>query len=437
MDDFPRISLVTLGCSKNLVDSEFLLNRLEANGYEVFHENVKNGDILIINTCGFINDAKQESIETILNFSEQKKLGNIKRLIVMGCLSQRYQNELNKEIPEVDQFFGVNEQDNIIEYLKGSNSSYNQYRRLLSKPNHYSFLKIAEGCDRKCAFCSIPFIRGSYKSKTIETLFSEAIYLSQDGVKELNLIAQDLSYYGFDRYKEYLLPKLLEELAEMNTFPWIRLLYNYPSKFPTKVLEIMKNYSSICNYLDIPFQHISDPVLKKMRRGISRKETYKLIEFIKRELPEATLRTTLMVGHPGESENEFNELLNFVKNTEFDRLGVFTYSEEEGTYSARQYENQIPEKIKQERADEIMKIQQSISRNKNKRKVGLSTNVLIDSEDEHYFYGRTESDAPEVDNNVLINKIEGTSNRIALGEFYPVRITEAFDYDILGVPERV
>ncbi|MGM0496495.1 MAG: 30S ribosomal protein S12 methylthiotransferase RimO [Bacteroidota bacterium] len=435
MEYFPRISLITLGCSKNLVDSEFLLNRLKSNGYSVNHEDVKKGDILIINTCGFINDAKQESIETILNYAEQKKIGNVEKLIVMGCLSQRYRDELKEEIPEVDHFFGVDELPDIIEYLKGSNNSYNQHRRFLSKPNHYSFLKIAEGCNRKCAFCSIPFIRGSYKSKSIETLRSEATYLSQDGVKELNVIAQDLSYYGYDRYKEYLLPKLLEELVKMNSFPWIRLLYNYPSQFPTRVLEIMKYYPSICNYLDIPFQHISDPVLKKMRRGISTKDTNNLIDLIKSELPNTTLRTTLMVGHPGEGEKEFIELLNFVKNTEFDRLGVFTYSEEEGTYAARQYENQVPENIKQERADEIMKIQQSISRNKNKEKIGLSSYVLIDSEDEHYFYGRTEADAPEVDNNILIDKSDGGSNKIAIGEFFRIKITAAYDYDLLGVLE--
>ena len=433
MDEFPGISLITLGCSKNLVDSEFLLNRLKTNGYNVKHEDVKNGDILIINTCGFINDAKQESIETILNYAEERKLGNIKQLVVMGCLSQRYQKELKKEIPEVDRFFGVDELPGIVEYLKGSNNTHNPHKRFLTKPTHYSYLKIAEGCNRKCAFCSIPFIRGSYKSKSIETLSSEANLLSQDGVKELNLIAQDLSYYGYDRYKEYLLPKLLEKLAEMNAFNWIRLLYNYPSQFPTKVLEIMDKFPAICNYLDIPFQHISDPVLKKMRRGISKKHTIELIEYIKSAIPNFTLRTTLMVGHPGEGESEFNELLDFVKNTEFDRLGVFTYSEEEGTYSARKYENIIPDKVKQERADELMNIQRSISRKKNENKIGSNLDVLIDSEDEHYYYGRTEADAPEVDNSVMIEKKDETLNKIAVGDFYRVNITTAYDYDLLGI----
>lgn len=435
MDEFPRISLITLGCSKNLVDSEFLLNQLKTNDYNVNHEDVRKGDILIINTCGFINDAKQESIETILNYAEQKKLGNIKQLIVMGCLSQRYRNELKEEIPEVDYFFGVDELPNIVEYLKGSNNTYNPYKRYISKPSHYSFLKIAEGCNRKCAFCSIPFIRGSYKSKSLENLRSETNLLSQDGVKELNLIAQDLSYYGYDRYKEYLLPELLEELAEMKSFPWIRMLYNYPSQFPSEVLEIMNKYSSISNYLDIPFQHISDSVLKKMRRGISKKQTLELIELINKTLPKYTLRTTLMVGHPGEGEKEFVELLNFVKNTEFDRLGVFTYSEEEGTYSARKYENNVPDKVKQERADELMKIQKSISRKKNTEKIGSNLDVLVDSEDEHYYYGRTEADAPEVDNNVMIEKTGEASNKITVGNFTRVKITSAYDYDLLGIPE--
>jgi ribosomal protein S12 methylthiotransferase len=434
MNNDQRVSLITLGCSKNLVDSEFLLNRLQANGYIVAHENVKEKDILIINTCGFINDAKQESIETILNFAEQKKSGNLYQLIVMGCLSQRYKKELKAEIPEVDRFFGVDEINKIVEYLKGNNEASRQYRRYLSRPVHYSYLKIAEGCNRKCSFCSIPFIRGSYKSKSLETLLYEATYLAQEGVKELNLIAQDLSYYGYDREKKFLLPKLLDELGSMNNFYWIRLLYAFPSQFPPDILNKIIKHQSICNYLDIPFQHISDSVLKKMRRGISKKETYKLIELIKNEIPNITLRTTLMVGHPGETEKEFKELLNFVKENEFDRLGVFTYSEEEGTYSARQFKDDIPDKIKQERADEIMKMQQAISGKKNGEKVDSVLNVLIDSEDDQFYYGRTESDAPEVDNNVLIDKrYIRDSSEINIGEFHSVRITEAYDYDLLGV----
>lgn len=429
-----RVSLITLGCSKNLVDSEFLLKQLDGNGYEVSHENVKEGDILIINTCGFINDAKQESIETILNFAEQKKNGKIIQLIVMGCLSQRYKEELKSEIPEVDNFFGVDDIPEIVKYLKGNNYNFEQYKRHLSKPGHYSYLKIAEGCNRKCSFCSIPFIRGNYRSKSIESLLYEATFLAQQGVKELNLIAQDLSYYGYDREKKYLLPKLLEELGNMNVFPWIRMLYAFPSQFPTEVLKEIQNYPSICNYLDIPFQHISNSVLKKMRRGISKKETLELIEFIKRKLPDVTLRTTLMVGHPGETEKEFKELLNFVKNVEFDRLGVFTYSEEEGTYSARQFKDDIPDEIKQERADEIMSLQQAISRKKNNEKVDSVFNVLIDSEDEQFYYGRTESDAPEVDNNVLVNKHQnGTPSSIKTGEFHTVRITDAHDFDLIGI----
>lgn len=435
MNNEQRVSLITLGCSKNLVDSEFLLKRLHANGYIVSHENVKEKDILIINTCGFINDAKQESIETILNYAEQKNNGNLSQLIVMGCLSQRYKEELKAEIPEVDQFFGVDEIHKVVEHLKGNNNSLNQYQRYLSSPGHYSYLKIAEGCNRKCSFCSIPFIRGSYKSKSLETLLYEATYLAQEGIKELNLIAQDLSYYGYDREKKYLLPQLLDELGNMNVFSWIRLLYAFPSQFPTDILTKINKHQSICNYLDIPFQHISDGVLKKMRRGNSRKETYQLIELIKRDIPNITLRTTLMVGHPGETEKEFKELLNFVRETEFDRLGVFTYSEEEETYSARHYNDDIPDKIKQERADEIMKVQQAISRKKNREKVGSVMDVLIDSEDEQYYYGRTESDAPEVDNSVLIDKKPLGSSEIEIGEFYKVLIKEAFDYDLLGVKQ--
>ncbi len=434
MNNDQRVSIITLGCSKNLVDSEFLLKRLDVNGYEVAHENVKEKDILIINTCGFINDAKQESIETILNFAEQKKYGKLSQLLVMGCLSQRYKEELRAEIPEVDKFFGVDEMHEIVEYLEGNDDDFNQHQRFLSRPMHYSYLKIAEGCNRKCSFCSIPHIRGSYRSKPLKSLLYEATYLAQKGVKELNLIAQDLSYYGYDREKKYLLPKLLEELGSMNVFPWIRMLYAFPSQFPSDVLKKIPKHQSICNYLDIPFQHISDNVLKTMRRGISKKDTYDLIELIKNEIPDITLRTTLMVGHPGETEKEFKELLNFVKNTEFDRLGVFTYSEEEGTYSARQFNDDIPDKIKQERADEIMRIQQAISRKKNGEKVDSILNVLIDSEDKQFYYGRTESDAPEVDNNVLIDKQNNdNASEIKIGEFYSIRITEAHYYDLIGV----
>ena len=429
MCDVKRISLITFGCSKNLVDSEYLLKQFEGNGFQIEHENVKEGDALIINTCGFINDAKQESIETILHYAEQKKAGHIKKLIVMGCLSQRYRDELEKEIPEVDGFFGVDDFPKIIDFLHGTYQSDQQHKRFISTPGHYSYLKVAEGCNRKCAFCSIPLIRGEYKSRSFEELNQEADFLAQLGVKEVNLIAQDLTYYGYDRYKKYALPEFLEQIARKDLFSWIRMLYMYPAQFPKDVISVMKDYSSICNYLDIPFQHIDNQLLKQMRRGHTKKQSYELIEFIRRQLPDVTLRTTLMVGHPGETEKEFGELLNFVKNVQFDRLGVFTYSEEEQTYSALNYTDDIPEEVKQERADEIMKMQQSISRSKNSEKIGATCEVLIDNEDEQYYYARSRADAPEVDNEIIIQK---NGPVIDVGTFQEVEIIDAYDYDLVG-----
>ena len=429
MSDKPRVSLVTLGCAKNIVDSEYLAGQFEANGFIVAHEHLNDTDVLIINTCGFINDAKIESIDTIMDSIEAKKNGQIKKLYVMGCLSKRYKTELEVEIPEVDGFFGVDEQRSILNNLKAEFQKEYSHERILYTPDHYAYLKIAEGCNRKCSFCSIPLIRGEYKSKPIENIKEQAAFLDEKGVKELNIIAQDLSYYGYDLYKKYALADLLRELSSSFSFKWLRLLYLYPNNFPTEILDVMKEYQNICNYLDIPFQHINEKVLKNMRRGINRKKTYELIELIKNKIPGASLRTTLLVGHPGEGDKEFRELLDFVKNIRFDRLGVFTYSEEEGTYSAQNYKDSIPKRIKQERADQVMEVQQQISLEKNRSKTGKKLEVLIDREDEHNYFGRAESDAPEVDNEIFFRK---EKHSLQVGSFYLADIKEAYEYDLVG-----
>jgi len=427
MPKLNSVNLITLGCAKNTVDSEHLLYQLKKNGYQVFHESKVHRPVTIINTCGFINDAKQESVETILNLIEAKKQGSIDILIVMGCLTQRYKKELKEELPEVDYFFGVEEQKDIVKTLNGKYDENKYYKRTLSTPKHYAYLKIAEGCNRKCSFCSIPLIRGNYKSTPIEKIKKELNYLLQQGVKEINLIAQDLSYYGYDIYKEYLLPELVEELSKMNPY-WLRLLYTFPANFPYGILPVMKYNENVCNYIDIPVQHISDAVLKNMRRGITKANTIKLLENIRKEIPDVTLRTTLMVGHPGETENDFLQLLNFVKDFKFDRLGVFTYSEEEGTYSARNFEDEIPESVKNERAEEIITIQREISAARNQEKVGKTMKIVIDSDDQDYYYGRTERDAPEVDNEVLVPKKRNP--KLKQGNFYDAVIIEASDYDL-------
>jgi ribosomal protein S12 methylthiotransferase len=393
----------------------------------VFHESKVHRPVTIVNTCGFINDAKQESVETILNLIEAKKQGSIDILIVMGCLTQRYKKELKEELPEVDYFFGVEEQKVIVKTLNGKYDENKYYKRTLSTPKHYAYLKIAEGCNRKCSFCSIPLIRGNYTSIPIEKIKKELNFLLQQGVKEINLIAQDLSYYGYDIYKEYLLPELVEELSKMNPY-WLRLLYTFPANFPYGILPVIKHNENVCNYVDIPVQHISDAVLKNMRRDITKANTINLLENIRKEIPDVTLRTTIMVGHPGETEKDFQQLLDFVKDFKFDRLGVFTYSEEEGTHSARNFEDEIPESVKNERAEEIMTIQREISAARNQEKVGKTMKIVIDSEDQDYYYGRTERDAPEVDNEVLVSKKRNP--KLKQGKFYDAVITEASDYDL-------
>jgi ribosomal protein S12 methylthiotransferase len=426
----PRINIVTLGCAKNLVDSEYLSRQLSLNGYEVAFEDNTQADIVIVNTCGFINDAKQESIETILEYADRKTSNQLESLYVIGCLSQRYKSELKEEIPEADGFYGVYEQERFLEDLNAQYYGEYKYQRNLSTPGHYAYLKIAEGCDRKCSFCSIPLIKGSYRSKPAEEVEEEARYLAGQDVVEINLIAQDLTLYGNDLYKQSELAGLLDRLSALNAFSWIRLLYTYPTGFPEEVLHTMARNSNICNYLDIPFQHISNRLLKKMRRGINSKQTYKLIGLIKKHIPDITLRTTLLVGHPGETDEDFSELLEFVREVRFDRLGVFTYSEEEGTYSALHYEDDVPQHVKQQRADEIMQLQQEISYRNNMEKVGRTMPVLIDREDERYYYGRTEADAPEVDNEVIIEK--NLNNLLTVGKFYDVNIYDTEAYDLYG-----
>ena len=443
-----KINIITLGCYKNLVDSEFLMKQLSANNLIVEHDaNNTNAKIVIINTCGFINSAKQESIDTILEFVKAKEKGEIEKIFVIGCLSERYKEKLEKEIPEVAQYFGTN---NIKEILQTLGLTYKKEltgKRIITTPKHYAYLKISEGCNRHCSFCAIPLMRGKHISKPIETLIDEAKYLVEKGVKELILIAQDSSYYGIDIYKKPELAKLLEKLSALNGVKWIRLHYAYPSKFPLNVIKVMKERENICKYIDIPLQHISDNMLKVMRRGINKRKILKLIDLFRKEIPDIAIRTTILVGHPGETKNDFEELKQFVKSQRFERLGIFTYSYEEDTYSYQNYKDNIPEKIKQQRADEIMEIQLQISNELNNNKIGKSLKVIIDRCEDDFYIGRTEHDSPEIDNEVLI-KIEnnnlttalpptppqrGRGNNNAIGNFHNVKITFADDYDLHGV----
>ncbi len=426
------VNVVTLGCSKNVVDSESLMKQLDANGLRVVHDSSDaRADTVIINTCGFIRDAKEESVNTILEFVRAKEAGKLDQVFVMGCLSERYKPDLEKEIPDVDKYFGSNNIRDIIETL-GYNYRDNLVgERLTTTPSHYAYLKISEGCDRQCSFCAIPLMRGKHKSKPVEQILSEARSLADKGVRELILIAQDLTYYGVDTHRKQLLANLLEQLAEVSGIDWIRLHYAYPASFPKEVLRVMREHPSVCNYLDIPFQHISDPVLKKMRRGVTSKQTYALIEEFRQQVPGLTLRTTLMTGHPGEGDREFEDLLAFVEKVRFDRLGVFTYSEEEDTFGARNFRDEIPAEIKQERADSLMELQSGISLAKNREKKGRTLNVLIDRREGDYYVGRTEGDSPEVDNEVLVS----SSKPLKTGEFYPVHITSADEFDLSGSVE--
>ncbi len=424
-----KVNVITLGCSKNLVDSEYLLKQLAANGFNVVHDsNSADSDIVVINTCGFINDAKQESIETILQFEELKKQKKIKKLFVFGCLSERYKEELEKEIPNVDQFYGVYNLKELVESIGANYKSELLGERIVTTPKHYAYLKISEGCDRSCSFCAIPLIKGNHISKAIPELVDEAELLVRNGAKEIILIAQDLSYYGYDIYKKPKLAELIDQLSDIKGLKWLRLHYAYPAKFPLDVLEVMKNKSNICHYLDIPVQHISDKMLKLMKRSNTAKQTYDLIDKIKSKIPDIALRTTILVGHPGETDEDFNELLDFVKYAKFDRLGVFTYSEEENTHSAKNYKDSIPFSIKQARMDELMEVQRQISNELNNQKTGKIYKTIIDRHEGDYYIGRTEYDSPEVDNEVLIS----SEKKLKIGSFYNARIVKADDFDLYG-----
>lgn len=430
MANAKKVNLITLGCSKNLVDSEYLLRQLELNGFDVQHDadNFSKGTV-IINTCGFINDAKEESIDTILRYAQAKEKGMINGLFVMGCLSERYKSSLPDEIQEVDAFFGVSDIATIVQKIGGRLQQEGRKQRFLTTPSHYAYLKIAEGCNRKCAFCSIPLIRGDFHSKSIEELLEEAHYLAENGVKELILIAQDLSSYGNDLGADVNLNKLVQELSNIEKIKWIRLHYLYPQQFPDKLMHTISNEPKICKYLDIPVQHINDKVLKQMRRGHNSSQTRELIARLRENIPGLSIRTTLLTGHPGEGEEEFDELMNFVKETKFDRLGVFAYSEEEDTFGAKNYQDILPNKIKMARAEAIMKAQEEISFGLNEIKVGREFTILIDRKIGNYYYGRTEHDSPEVDNEVLI-PVNSTS--IKPGSFVQARITAAENYELFA-----
>lgn len=421
-----------MGCSKNTVDSEVLLARLERGKFEVFHNSCElNFDTVIINTCSFINDAKQESIDMILDCIEAKKHGRIGQLYVMGCLSQRYRSDLEKEIPEVDRYFGKFDLNAITRHLNATLPPEHTYERKLTTPPHYAYLKISEGCNRSCAFCAIPAITGSHKSTPIDSLVNETRYLAQKGVKEILLIAQDTASYGTDIYGTNRLAELVESLSQVNGIEWVRLHYLHPTKFPLDILPVIRQNPKICKYIDIPLQHIANTVLKNMRRHITREETVALIKTIKQEIPQAAIRTTMLVGFPGETERDFEELKQFVEETKFDRLGVFTYSHEEGTYAAKKFSDNIPEEIKQARANEIMELQQQISAELNRQKTGQVLKAVIDRKEGELFVGRTQFDSPEVDGEVFISP----ASELTEGQLVNVRITAAEDYDLFGQAE--
>ena len=424
------IDIITLGCSKNLVDSEKLIRQLEANGYKVTHDSPKpQGEIAVINTCGFIGDAKEESINMILEFCEAKEEGKLKKLYVMGCLSERYLKELEVEIPQVDKFYGKFNWNELLADLGKAYQPEIAIERTLTTPKHYAYLKISEGCDRSCAYCAIPIITGKHTSRPMEEIIDEVKLLVSQGVKEFQVIAQELTYYGVDLYKSQKLPELIEKIAQVPGVEWIRLHYAYPTHFPEDLFRVMRENDNVCKYMDIALQHISDNMLSKMRRNVSKAETYALIEKFRKEVPGIHLRTTLMVGFPGETEEDFEELKEFVQKARFDRMGAFAYSEEEGTYAGQNYEDNIPQEVKQARLDELMAIQQGISAELSQAKIGQESKVMIDRKEGEYYIGRTQFDSPEVDPEVLI-KADG--KRLLSGHFYRVLITDADDFDLYG-----
>jgi ribosomal protein S12 methylthiotransferase len=426
----PRVNVVTLGCSKNIYDSEVLMGQLKGQSFDVVHEaeNLGQNDIIVINTCGFIDNAKQESIDTILQYSELKDQGKVGKVIVTGCLSERYKPELEAEIPNVDAYFGTNDLQNVLQTI-GANYKYELLgERLLTTPSHFAYFKIAEGCNRPCSFCAIPLMRGKHQSTPMEQLVTQAQNLAKQGTRELILIAQDLTYYGLDLYGKRNLDELLRRLSDVEGIEWIRLQYAYPSGFPMEILDAMNERSNICNYLDMPLQHITDNMLKSMRRGITKQKTIDLVNAIRDKVPNIALRTTLITGYPGETVQDFEEMHQWVEETRFDRLGCFTYSHEEKTH-AHTLIDDVPEEVKQDRVDAIMELQQGISYDKNQEKVGQTYKVLIDKIDNGYLTGRTEYDSPEVDNEVLI---DATQQYATVGSFVNVKINSAEDFDLYG-----
>ncbi|MDF2478842.1 MAG: ribosomal protein methylthiotransferase RimO [Sphingobacterium sp.] len=426
----PRVNVVTLGCSKNIHDSEVLMGQLKGNQMEVVHEasNIQANDIVVINTCGFIDNAKQESIDTILQYSELKDQGKINKVIVTGCLSERYKPELQAEIPSVDAYFGTNDLPDLLSSIGADYRHELLGERLLTTPSHFSYFKIAEGCNRPCSFCAIPLMRGKHVSKSIDDLVKEAKFLASNGTKELILIAQDLTYYGLDIYGKRNLSDLMRHLSDVDGIEWIRLQYAYPSGFPMDILDAMNERSNICNYLDMPLQHISDPMLKSMRRGTTKQKQIDLVNAIRDKVPDIALRTTLICGYPGETEQDFQEMLEWVEETRFDRLGCFTYSHEEKTH-AHTLEDNVLQEVKEERVEAIMEVQQGISYDINQSKVGNTYKVLVDRVDGDYFIGRTEYDSPEVDNEVLIS---AAASYARIGDFVQVQIDRAEDFDLYG-----
>ena len=421
-----KINVVTLGCSKNLYDSEVLISQLKANNKNVVHEG--DGNIVVINTCGFIDNAKQQSIDTILEYSDKKNHGKIDKLYVTGCLSERYKDDLEKEIPDVDKYFGTTDLPHLLKHLRADYKSELIGERFLSTPKNYAYLKISEGCDRKCSFCAIPLMRGKHKSRSIEDIVHEAKKMASQGVKELILIAQELTYYGLDLYKERSISKLLKKICDLEGIEWVRLHYAYPSGFPNELIDTIKNEEKICNYLDIPLQHISDEILKSMRRGSTKRKTNNLITNLRKQMPEISIRTTLIVGYPGETKTHFKELCDWVKEMKFERLGCFKYSHEENTHAYNLVDD-VTEIEKQRRLEKIMSIQKEISRELNQKKIGNEIRCLIDRFESGYYIGRSEYDSPDVDNNILI---KSDNIHLRIGEFYNVIIDDASDYDLFG-----
>ena len=429
-----RVDIITMGCSKNLVDSEHLMRQLQECGYEVVHDSDEPcGDIAVINTCGFIGDAKQESINMILEFCQRKEEGDLNRLYVMGCLSERYLTELREEIEQVDKFYGKFNWTELVNDLKHEYREEIAQERVLTTPGHYAYLKISEGCNRRCAYCAIPIITGAHKSRPIEEILDEVRYLVSKGVKEFQIIAQELTFYGVDLYKKQSIAELVERISDIEGVEWIRLHYAYPSNFPYDLLRVMRERKNVCKYLDIALQHVSTKILKKMLRHVTKEDTYALVERMRNEVPGICLRTTMMVGFPGETEKEFEELVEFVKWAKFDRLGTFAYCEEDGTYAAENYRDSVSRKKKQERLDRIMEIQQRISTRLNEEKVGNVYRTIIDRVEGEYYIGRTEYDSPDVDTEVLIATKEG---KLETGRFYDVRITDAAEFDLMGSVEK-